>query len=123
MMTIHLPPTMNFFNESDDFGEKTIRDQLIVKDKVFGLAGKSKRFASFLNVAFKFIYTCVYIFHIIYPEKSVWRTILSQTKTFNIFPASIFLAHVRKILESVSIKNNRKYIPQSAPGLADSLLN
>ena len=32
---------------------------------------------------------CLYIFHIIYPTKSVWPMILSQTKNFNIFPSTI----------------------------------
>ena len=52
------------------------------------------------------------IFHIC-PEKSIWRTILSQTNIFNIFPASVSLAHVRRILGSVCIRKTRKYIPQS----------
>ena len=85
MMTIPLHPRMNFFNESDGFGEKTTCDQLIVKDDVSGLADESKKFASFLTIACKFNYTCIYIFHIIYPEKSIWRTILFQTNIFNFF--------------------------------------
>ena len=48
-----------------------------------------------------------------YPEKSIWRTILSQINIFDIFPASVSLAHVRRILESVCIRKTRKYIPQS----------
>ena len=96
------------------FGEKAKRDRLIVMDDVSGLADKSKKFASFLTVARKFNYTCVYIFHIIYPEKSIWRTIFSQTNIFNIFPASVLLASVRKILEGVCNKKTIKYIPQSA---------
>ena len=49
-----------------------------------------------------------------YPEKSIWRTILSQSIILNIFPASVSLAHVRKILESISIRKTKKYIPQLA---------
>ena len=96
------------------FGEKTNRDRLIVMDDVSGLADESKKFASFLTVARKFNYTCVYIFHTIYPEKSIWRTINLHTNIFNIFPASASLASVRKILEGVCIRKTRKYIPQSA---------
>ena len=77
-------------------------------DDVSGLAEESIKFASFLTFARKSNYTCVYIFHTIYLEKSIWRTILSQTNIFNIFPAS-----VRKIL-GVCIRKTRKYIPQSA---------
>ena len=95
------------------FGEKINRDQLIVMDEVSGLADESKKFASFLTSACKFDYTCVCIFPIIYLEKSIWRTILSQTNIFNIFPASVSLASVQKIL-GVCIRKTRKYIPQSA---------
>ena len=103
----------NHFFANDGFGEKTTCNRLIVIDDVSGLADGSKKFARFLTVACKFNYTCVYIFHIIYPDKSIWRTILSQTNVFNIFPASVSLAHARRILESVCIRKPRKYIPQS----------
>ena len=54
------------------FGEEAKRDRLIVvvMDNVSGLADESKKFASFLTVARKFSYNCVYIFHAIYPEKT-----------------------------------------------------
>ena len=83
-------------------------------DDVSGLADESKKLASFLTVARKFNYSCVYIFHTIYLEKTNWKTILSQKNIFNIFPASVSLTRVRKILEGVSIRKTRKYIPQSA---------
>ena len=63
-------------------------------DNVSDLADESKKFVSFLTVAHKFNYTCVYIFHTIYPEKSIWRTNLLQTNIFNIFSASVSLASV-----------------------------
>ena len=96
-----------FFNERDDFRERITLDQLIVMDDVFGLADKSKSFANSITVARKFNYTCLYIFHVIFPENLVWRTILSQTNILNIFPASISLAHLSKILESVSVRKTR----------------
>ena len=67
-----------------------------------------------MTVAHKFKYTCVYIFHSIYPEKSIWRTIPSQTNIFNILSASVLVASVRKILEGVCIRKTWKYISQSA---------
>ena len=82
-------------------------------DDFSGLADKSKKFASFLTIARIINYTCIYIFHIIYPEKIIWRRILYQINIFNIFPASVSLAHVRTILESVCIRKTTKYIPQS----------
>ena len=81
---------------------------------VSGLADECKMFASFLTVARKFNYSCVYILHTIYPEKTNWKVILSQTNVFNIFPASVSLTSVQKILEGVCIRKTKKYIPQSA---------
>ena len=83
-------------------------------DNVSGLADESKKVASFLTVARKFNYLCVYIFHFIFSEISIWRTILSQTNISNIFLVSVSLAHVRRILENVCIRKTRKYIRQSA---------
>ena len=103
-----------FFNENDGFGEKTTRDQLIVMDNVSGLGDELKKFASSLTVARIFNYTFVYIFHVIYPEKSIWRTIISQTSILNKIPESIPLAHMRRILGSIYMRKTRKYIPQSA---------
>ena len=74
------------------------------------LADELKKFASFLTVRRKCNYTCVYIFHIIYPEKTILRTVLSQTNILNIFPISVSLSQVKRILESVCIRKTRKYI-------------
>ena len=101
-------------NNVNVFGEKSVRDRLIVFDDVSGLADTSKKFVSFLTVARKYSYNYVYIFHTIYPEKSNWRTILSQTNIFNIFPASVSLNMVRKILEGVCIRKTSKYIPHAS---------
>ena len=95
------------------FGEKINRDRLIVFDDVSGLADKSNKFASFLTVARKFKYNCVYIFHTIYPENTIWKTILSQTNIFNIFPASVSLSSVRRILDNSCVRKSSKYIPRT----------
>ena len=95
------------------FGEETKRDQLIAMDDVSGLADESKKFASFLTVTRKFNYSCVYIFHTIYPEKTNWKIILSQMNICNIFLANVSLTSVQKILEGICIRKTRKYIPQS----------
>ena len=84
-------------NVNNVFGEKSIHDRLIVFDDVSGLADDSKKFVSFLTVARKYSYNCVYIFHTIYPEKANWRTILSETNIYNIFPVTVSLNNVRKI--------------------------
>ena len=92
-------------------GENTKRDRLIVMVDVSGLADTSQKFASFPTVDRKFRNHCVYIFHAIHPEKGIWKTILSQTNILNIFPASVPLSTVKKILEANCIRRTNKYIP------------
>ena len=90
-------------DENDDvnfesgFGEKSNRNRLIVMDDVSGLADTSSKFAGFLTVARKFKYHCLYIFHTIHPEKSIWKTILPQTNILNIFPASVPITTVKNL--------------------------
>ena len=67
-----------------------------------------------MTVARKYNYNCVYIFHTIYPEKANWRTILSQTNIYNIFPVTVPLNSVRKILVGACIRKTSKYIPQAS---------
>ena len=93
------------------FGEKSKRNRLIVMDDVSGLPDTSSKFASFLTVARNFGYHCLYIFHTIHPEKSIWKTILSQTNLLNIFPASVPIGTVKKILEANCIRRTTKYVP------------
>ena len=64
-------------NLNNIFNEKTVRDRLIIMDDVSGLANESKKFAAFLTVTRRYNYSCVYIFHTVFPEKSNWRLILS----------------------------------------------
>ena len=98
-------------NYNKGYGEKSKRNRLIFMDDVSGLADSSAKFASFLTVARKFKYHCLYIFHTIHPEKSIWKTILSQTNLLNIFPASVPIGTVKKILEANCIRRITKYIP------------
>ena len=100
-------------NVTSVFGEKINRDRLIVFDDVSGLADNSNKFVNFLTVARKYKYNCVYIFHTIYPEKATWKTILSQTNIFNIFPASVSLNSVKRILDGSCVRKTTKYIPRS----------
>ena len=61
------------------FGENNKFDRLIVMDNVSDLAYKSNDFSNFLTASRKFGYICLHIIHIIYPTKSIWQMILSQT--------------------------------------------
>ena len=93
------------------FGENKKFDKLIVMDNVSGLAGKSNDFANLLTVSRKFGYICLYIFHIIYPTKSIWQMILPQTSFFNIFPSTIQLGNILKVLTSSWNRETINYIP------------
>ena len=45
------------------------------------------------------------------PSNQIWQKILSQTNIFNIFPASVPLSSVTKILQSNCVSQTKKYIP------------
>ena len=63
-------------NDSDEdsvYGENKVVDHLIVMDNTLGIADSCKEFANFLTVSRKYIYHCVYVFHMIIPEKEIWK--------------------------------------------------
>ena len=80
-------------------------------DDVSGVADTSKEFANFLTVSRKFGYNCVYVFHVIVPASQIWQKNISQTKIFNIFPASVSHNTVAKIIQSNCISQSKKYVP------------
>ena len=100
--------------EADDLGigEKDIFDRLIVMDDVSGLADKSNEFCSFLTVSRKYKYSCIYIFHIVFPQLRNWQMIISQTKIFNIFPSAVQLGNLSKLLTNNCDRETLKYIPK-----------
>ena len=91
-------------------GENRELDRLIVMDDISGLTDKSNEFSSFSTVSRKFGYSCLYIFHIIFPNRSTWQVILAQTKIFNIFPSVIQLGNMLKILTNNCDRDTIKYI-------------
>ena len=56
-------------------------------------------------------FNCVYVFHVINPSSQIWQKIISQTNSFNIFPASVPYNTVAKILQSNCILQSKKYVP------------
>ena len=62
-------------------GEKTPIDKLIVMDDVSGLADKCEDFSNFLTVSRKYGFSCLYVFHTIYPGRQSWEMVMSQTNT------------------------------------------
>ena len=69
-------------------------------DDVSGVADISKYFANFLTVSRRFVYNCVYAFHVIVPSSQIWQKSISQTNIFNIFLASVSYNTVSKIIQS-----------------------
>ena len=80
-------------------------------DNVPGLADRSNIFANFLTVTRKFGYHCVYIFHIILPEKEIWKEIISQTNVFNVFSSSVPFQTVARLLQLNIVGTTTKYLP------------
>ena len=105
---------ININVEADDLGiaEKDVFDRLIVMDHVSGLADKSNEFCSFLTIFRKYRYSCIYIFHIVFPQLRNWQMVLSQTKIFNIFPSAVQLCNMSKILTKNCDRETLKYIPK-----------
>ena len=66
---------INIDAEADDLGigEKDVFDRLIAMDDVSGLADKSNEFCSFLTVSRKYRYSCIYIFHTVFPKLRKWQ--------------------------------------------------
>ena len=89
-------------------------NKLIVMDDVADLADKLDNFTNFLTVSRKFNFTCVYVFDTIYPTRSSWQMILSQTKIFNIFTGSLQTSSVIKIMSSYCNRYNYEYIRHRA---------
>ena len=78
---------------------------------VSGLTDKSNDFAGLLTVCRKLGSNCIYLFHIIYPEKTILQMIISQTKIFNIFVDPIQLSNVLKIITNNCYRKPIMYIP------------
>ena len=91
--------------------ENKIMDRLIVMDNVSGLGNSCKEFADFLTRTRKYRYHCIYVFHIVIPDRDIWKKILSQTNIFNIFPPSDLFHTVSKILQSNCVPTTAKYVP------------
>ena len=92
---------------NNEEGEELSVTRLIVMDDVSGLADKSEEFSNFLTVSRKYGFSCLYVFHTIYPGRQSWEMIMSQTHIFNFFPGSI---HSSRILKTLSFFASRQKI-------------
>ena len=85
-------------NNDNEIGENLRVNELIVMDDVSGLADKSADFSNFLTVSRKYGFSCVYVFHTIYPGRQSWEMIMSQIHTFNFFSGSVHSSRILKTL-------------------------
>ena len=92
-------------------GENLTKDKLIVMDNASGLADKSIDFSNFLTVSRKYGFSCVYVFHTIYPYRQNWEILMSQTHIFNFFPGSIHNSKILKILSLFANRQKNTYLP------------
>ena len=93
----------------NEVGEELEIDKLIIMDDVSGLANKSEEFSNFLTVSRKYGFSCLHVFHTIYPGRQSWEMIMSQTHIFNFFPASIHSSRILKMLSLIASRQ-KKYI-------------
>ena len=109
----------NFMSErspsisENNMGELPQINKLIIIDDVSGLADKSEDFSNFLTVSRKYGFSCVYVFHTIYPGRQSWEMIMSQTHIFNFFPGSIHSGRILKTLSLFASRQKHTYLPNS----------
>ena len=78
---------------------------------VSGLADKSQEFSNFLTVSRKYGFSCLYVFHTIYPGRQNCEMIMSQTHIFNLFPGSIHSSRILKTLSLFASRQKNTYLP------------
>ena len=106
----------NFMQVNADYidnymGEVPVVNRFIILEDVSGLADKSEEFSNFLTVTRKYDFSCLYVFHTIYPGRQSWEMIMSQTHIFNFFPGSIHSSRILKILSLFASRQKNSYIP------------
>ena len=94
-----------------DMGENMVIDQLIVMNDVSGFADKSEHFANFLTVSRKHGFSCLYVFHTIYPNRQNGEMIMAQTHIFNFFPGSIRSSKILNTLSLFANQYKNSYVP------------
>ena len=62
----------------NELGENLQVNKLIIMDDDSGLADKSQEFSNFLTVSRKYGFSCLYVFHTIYPVRQNWEMMMSD---------------------------------------------
>ena len=96
---------------NNGLGEKIAIDKLILMDDVSGLADRCEDFSNFLTVSRKYGFSCVYVFHTIYPGRQSWEMIMSQNHIFNFFPGSVHSGKILKTLSLFASRERNTYVP------------
>ena len=106
----------NFMQNRSDYidnneGESLSVTGLLIMDDVSGLTDKSEEFSNFLTVSRKYGFSCLYVFHNIYPGRQSWEMMMSQTHIFNFFPGSIHSSRILKTLSLFASRQKNTYLP------------
>ena len=106
----------NYIQNRSDYidnneGKSLSVTRLIVMDDVSGLADKSEEFSNFLTVSRKNGFSCLHVFHTIYPGRQSWEMIMSQMHIFNFFPGSIHSSRILKTLFLFASRKKNTYLP------------
>ena len=106
----------NFMQDKSEYLDNEIDEQiaitqLIVMNDASGLADKSEEFSNFLIVSRKYGFSCLYVFHTIYPGRQSWEMIMFQTHIFNFFPESIHSSRILKTLSLFASRQKNIYLP------------
>ena len=70
-----------------------------------------KNFQTFWQFPRKNGFSCLYLFHTIYPGRQNWEMIMSQTHIFNSFPGSIHSSRILKTLSLFASRQKNTYLP------------
>ena len=106
----------NFMQDKSEYidselGEKWAVTRLIIMDNDSDLGGKSEEFCNFLTGSREYGFSCLYVFHTIYPGRQSWEMIKSQTHIFNFFPWSIHSSRILKTLSLFASRQKNTYLP------------
>ena len=106
----------NFMQDKSEYidselGEKLAVTRLIIMDDDSDLGDKSEEFCNFLTGSRKYGFSCLYVFHTIYPGRQSWEMIKSQTHIFNFFPWSIHSSRILKTLSLFASRQKNTYLP------------
>ena len=105
----------NFMQDKSEYidselGEKWAVTRLIIMDNDSDLGGKSEEFCNFLTGSREYGFSCLYVFHTIYPGRQSWEMIKSQTHIFNFFSWSIHSSRILKTLSLFSSRQKNTYL-------------